>query len=60
MKGTAWYCVTCKTILGFVDEKKEVLRIKYKDFYCFIKGGEVTILCRRCGTMNTASSIETK
>ena len=57
--GVAWKCTTCRTVLGFTDEKKETLRIKYKDFYCYIRGGnggEVTVLCRRCSTMNTIKS----
>jgi hypothetical protein len=53
---TAWKCVDCKSILGFTDSRKEVLRIKYKDLYVFIRGGETTVICRSCGRQNTVNS----
>ena len=49
----AWRCRECRSILAMADEKKEVLRIKYKDLYVFIEGGKVTVLCRGCGALNT-------
>lgn len=53
---TAWKCVECKSILAFTDARKEVLRIKYKDLYVFIRGGETTVICRSCGRQNTVDS----
>lgn len=55
--GSPWKCEICHSILGFTDDKKEILRIKYKDFYCYIKSAvEVTVLCRKCGHLNTVNS----
>lgn len=51
-----WKCVECKSILGFTNFCKEVLRIKYKDLYVFIRGGETTVICRHCGRQNTVNS----
>lgn len=49
-----WLCTTCKAILAHTDKAKETLRIKYKDLYVFVEGGKVTVICRGCGTPNTA------
>ena len=49
----SWKCFDCKSILGFTNSKKDELRIKYKDLYVFIKGGETTVICRHCGRQNT-------
>ncbi len=52
----AWRCHECRRVLAYTDPKKESLRIKYKDFYVHIKGGEVTTWCRGCGAHNMVSS----
>ncbi len=52
----AWKCSQCFSVLGYTDSSKEVLRIKYKELYVWIKGGEVSSTCRYCGTVNTVVS----
>ncbi len=56
----AWKCTACCKILGYTDPNKEILRIKYKDLYIYVKGGEVTEICRYCGKANTAVSSDGK
>ncbi len=51
----AWKCVACFAILGYTDASREVLRIKYKDLYVYVNGGEVTEICRSCGKANTVT-----
>ena len=51
----AWKCIDCKKILAYTNSKKDTLRIKYKDLYVFVKGGETTVICRNCGRHNTVS-----
>lgn len=46
-----WLCSYCKALLGCVEDN--VLRIKRKDLYVEVKGGEVTVICRKCGKGNT-------
>jgi rubredoxin len=53
-----WHCRECKSLLGVLDEKKEMVRMKYKDFYVYFKGGEVTVPCRSCGFINVAKSTD--
>ena len=52
---TAWKCADCKSILGYTDSRSEVLRIKYKDLFVYIRKGEVTTFCRKCGKQNTVN-----
>ncbi len=54
----SWKCVECKSILGYTNSHKDQLRIKYKDLYVFIKGGQTTVICRSCGRQNTVSYTE--
>ncbi len=51
----AWKCTACFAILGYTDASREVLRIKYKDLYVYVNGGEVTEICRGCGKANTVT-----
>ena len=44
-----WQCPNCKFLLGFIDRNCETVRLKYRDFYVTVKGGEVACTCRRCG-----------
>lgn len=56
---SAWRCKACKRVLAYLDDKHEVMRIKYKDFYVYIKlakGGEVTTVCRACSEINIATT----
>lgn len=46
-----WLCMSCHFLLGYV-ERKNVLRIKRKDLYIEITGGDVVINCPRCGKVN--------
>lgn len=48
----AWKCITCKNLLGFV-ENKEILRIKRKDVFIQVRGGRVSMMCVKCGKPNT-------
>lgn len=47
-----WLCVSCKFLLGYVEDKENV-RIKRKDLYIEIKGGEIKVNCPRCGKRNS-------
>lgn len=51
-----WKCKSCKAVLGCLDETKEDLRIKYKDLFVYVRGGQVTVPCRSCGQINTVAS----
>lgn len=46
-----WLCTGCHFLLGFV-ENKTIVRIKRKDLYIQVKGGEVWVNCCRCGKVN--------
>lgn len=48
-----WNCEKCESLLGFVDQDNSSVRLKYKDHYVTIVGGKVSVICRRCGFMNT-------
>ncbi len=52
---SSWKCAACFAILGYTDAGREMLRIKYKDLYVYIRGGEVTQICRSCGKANTVT-----
>lgn len=53
----AFVCDSCKSLLGFVDKKREKLRIKYRDLYVRITNADlVEITCRSCGQMNCLNS----
>ena len=54
-----WCCAFCKSTLGCVEDG-ECLRIKYKDFYVYIKGGNVEVVCRHCGKRNFLNYDNTK
>ena len=47
-----WRCKACNNILGFLDSRAEVLRIKVRDIYIYVAGGAVSITCRGCGLIN--------
>ena len=47
-----WNCEACGCILGVLDRNAETLRMKVRDVYIFITGGEITITCRKCGKIN--------
>jgi RNase P subunit RPR2 len=55
---TAWKCPDCKSILGYTNAQKDQIRIKYKDLYVFVRGGQTTVICRSCGRQNTVSYTE--
>jgi hypothetical protein len=48
-----WQCANCGALLGFVSSDQEELRIKYKDLFVTVRGGDVTVICRRCARPNT-------
>lgn len=50
-----WKCEGCRALLGFYDEKADILRIRVKDFHVRVHastGGWVEVSCRRCGHLN--------
>lgn len=56
MRDSVWVCENCAARLGIYDPVKDQLRVRYKDFVCYIKpgdGGSVRVPCRRCGLDNT-------
>jgi hypothetical protein len=58
MRDTFWKCEKCSAKLAVYDAKQDEMRIRHKDFMCYIvpgDGGKVTILCRTCGHLNVAS-----
>ena len=55
-----WRCRGCGNLLGVLDEEGEVLRIKYKDFYCSVYGGAIEIICRKCALPNTMGYVDPK
>ncbi len=52
----AWKCAACFSVLGYTDSDREVLRIKYKELYVWMKGGEISCICRYCGKVNSVTS----
>lgn len=48
-----WKCENCKARLGLLDSIGEILTIKVKDTYVWIHGGDVSMTCRNCGSINT-------
>ena len=48
-----WKCSSCKSILGFISDDAEVLRVKYKDLLIYFNGGVIERNCRACGQWNT-------
>jgi hypothetical protein len=55
MRDTVWSCTSCAARLGIYDEKGDELRVRYKDFICYVRpgaGGTVEVPCRRCGQRN--------
>jgi len=55
-----WKCSKCGQMLGVVSSDKTQVRIKYKDLFVFIEGGNVTTLCRKCGYPNTLTDQPTE
>ena len=56
MRDSVWVCENCAARLGIYDPIEDQLRVRYKDFVCYIKpgdGGVVRVPCRRCGLDNT-------
>jgi hypothetical protein len=55
MRDTVWACENCAARLGIYDAKADQLRVRYKDFVCYVTpgvGGTVRVPCRRCGLEN--------
>ena len=55
MRDTVWACENCAARLGIYDPKADQLRVRYKDFVCYVSpgmGGTVRVPCRRCGLDN--------
>jgi RNase P subunit RPR2 len=44
-----WLCPNCRFLLGFIDYNAITVRMKYRDFYVTVTGGDVACTCRRCG-----------
>lgn len=54
-----WRCLACKSLLGFVENKKTV-RIKRKDLYLQFEGGKIIVNCCRCGKPNEMEDVKVK
>lgn len=55
MRDSIWVCKACAARLGIYDPEEDKLRVRYKDFICYVQpgdGGTVTVPCRRCGLEN--------
>jgi hypothetical protein len=50
-----WKCEACRSLLGYYDAVKDLLRIRVKDYHVQVKlgvDGFVEVPCRRCGHVN--------
>lgn len=50
-----WKCAKCASILAMYDPSVDVLRVRHRDFYMYVKvglGGFIEIICRACGESN--------
>jgi len=50
-KDFRWECPGCHFLLGFISNNCETVRMKYRDFYVEVEGGNVTCSCRRCAKL---------
>lgn len=56
-----WQCVKCGHRLGYYSPSDDVLRVRHKDLTLWVSpgpGGQISIVCRSCGELNTISSDE--
>jgi hypothetical protein len=50
-----WKCDACRSLLGYYDALRDVLRIRVKDYHVQVQLGDkgwVEVPCRRCGYVN--------
>jgi|TARA_Y100000289_G_scaffold14595_1_gene13705 ribosomal protein L37AE/L43A len=50
-----WSCKKCGFRLGIYDPVSDELRIRYRDFFCWMKAGKdgyIKIVCRGCSELN--------
>lgn len=50
-----WSCKKCGFRLGIYDPASDELRIRYRDFFCWMKAGKdgyIKIVCRGCSELN--------
>jgi len=47
-----WRCSGCGKKLGILDKEHKVLRLKSKDWYVYVQGGAVLVICRNCAKFN--------
>ena len=50
-----WRCSGCGKKLGVLDKEHQVLRLKSKDWYVYVQGGVVLVICRNCAKFNRIS-----
>jgi len=43
-----WKCVNCGKLLGMVDQRRSIVRMKLKDYIVEIEGGRISTPCRGC------------
>ncbi len=48
-----WKCTSCGAKLGMLDAGRDILTIKVKDTYIWINGGNVSMTCRNCGSIDS-------
>jgi hypothetical protein len=56
-----WSCKKCGSRLGFYDQERDLLRVRYKDFVAYVHlgvGGVIQVLCRQCSEMNEVHYVE--
>jgi len=54
-----WKCEACKALLGYTNEDRTELRIKFKDQYLeVVKPEVVRATCRRCAKWNVVEWLE--
>ena len=47
-----WKCSSCGKRLGVLDKEHKILRLKSKDWYVYVQGGTVVVICRGCAQWN--------
>jgi len=55
-----WKCSKCGLRLGIYDPEKDLLRVRYKDFYAYFKAGingYTRVICRSCSHINEVNYI---
>lgn len=63
VRDTPWRCENCRTLLGWYDEGKELMRVRYKQQLLFIRigvGGLVQSTCPNCSATNALDYVQSE